>query len=347
MKVLQAQLTIMLLWALSPTTLATEFTHYEDDVATLLQEYRRDQYSGFQFDRGVEPSLLQMHDEQGGQVKADFARGEINIDAVSQAALQQSIVRLLLTQFDPNEIDIQTANDFGLVNSSKKPFFYNQILDTDGKPIEFEWRAQRYAKHLLQRSRYENGRYWVTIPMSANHTQIAGGKYVAFAQSASVRHQVPVSLVMAIMETESSFNPMARSRSNALGLMQVKANTAGRDYFALIKGYQHTPSAAYLYQPESNIDLGAGYLRILQQRYLKGIDDPLKLEYAVIASYNGGSGNLWKSLNPQGNKRNAIARINRMSSTDFYWFLTNRHNRKETQNYVKKVTAKQRKYLQL
>jgi membrane-bound lytic murein transglycosylase C len=68
---------------------------------------------------------------------------------------------------------------------------------------------------------------------------------------------------MAIMETESAFNPMARSRSNALVLMQITADTLGRDYFKLIKGYAHTPSSAYLYQPAKNIEIGSGYLSIL------------------------------------------------------------------------------------
>jgi membrane-bound lytic murein transglycosylase C len=93
--------------------------------------------------------------------------------------------------------------------------------------------------------------------------------------------------------------------------------------------------------------VAAGYLSILSNRYLKGIRDPKKLEYAVISSYNGGAGNLWRSLDRKGNKTKAIARINKMSTKDFYWFLTNRHIREETRNYVKKVTGKKTKYMNL
>ncbi|MDG1474134.1 MAG: transglycosylase SLT domain-containing protein, partial [Porticoccaceae bacterium] len=174
-----------------------------------------------------------------------------------------------------------------------------------------------------------------------------GGKYVQYVKSAGQQYNIPISLVMAIMETESSFNPFARSQSNALGLMQIKADTAGRDYFEIIKGYQHTPSSAFLYNPKNNIEVAAGYLSILQNRYLKGITDPKKLEYAVISSYNGGAGNLWRSLNKSGNKKQAIRRINRMSQKEFYWFLTNRHIRQETQHYVKKVMGKKYKYSNL
>jgi len=93
--------------------------------------------------------------------------------------------------------------------------------------------------------------------------------------------------------------------------------------------------------------VAAGYLSILGNRYLVGIQDPKKLEYAMISSYNGGAGNLWRSLNKKGNKTQAIARINKMSTEEFYWFLTNRHIRKETRNYLKKVNGKKTKYINL
>ena len=93
--------------------------------------------------------------------------------------------------------------------------------------------------------------------------------------------------------------------------------------------------------------MAAGYLSILGNRYLVGIKHPKKKEYAIISSYNGGAGNLWLSLDRKGNKTKSLARINKMSVSEFYWFLTNRHIRKETRNYVKKVSGKQAKYANL
>ena len=94
-------------------------------------------------------------------------------------------------------------------------------------------------------------------------------------------------------------------------------------------------------------EVAAGYLRILATRYLSGIKHPKKLEYAMISSYNGGAGNLWRSLDKNGNKTKSLARINNMTVSEFYWFLTNRHIRGETRNYLKKVSGKQKKYLHL
>ena len=86
-------------------------------------------------------------------------------------------------------------------------------------------------------------------------------------------------------------------------------------------------------------------MSIMSNRYLDGIKDPKKLEYAMISSYNGGAGNLWKSLDKSGNKKRAVRRINQMSTKQFYWFLTNRHIRKETRDYLKKVNSRKEKYL--
>ena len=172
--------------------------------------------------------------------------------------------------------------------------------------------------------------------MVTTHKKLAGAKYVQYVLESTRSHRVKPSLVMAIMETESAFNPMTRSRSNALGLTQIKANTAGRDYFTRIKGYAHTPSSAYLYHPAQNIEIGSGYLSILARQYLACIKDLKKLEDAVIASYNGGADNLSRSLNSSGNRKQAIARINKMTTSEFYWFLTNRHIRGETRDYGRK-----------
>jgi membrane-bound lytic murein transglycosylase C len=330
------------LW-LSPA-LAIDFEDYDDDVAALLREYQSQSDSMGSF----KPSVLSFNATVDSNTLVDFEKGLILVAATTPEMLRQSIIDVLLTQIDPSVIDAKTAQDFGLINEkTNRPFFWEQVLDNNGKAVE-SWRpAANFADYLLRQRTFDGGRFRVSITMVETHKSIAGSKYIKYAQSAGSQHEISVPLMMAIMETESSFNPLARSRSNALGLMQIKADTAGRDYFNLIKGYQHTPSRSFLYSAENNIEVAAGYLSILSNRYLKGIRDPKKLEYAVISSYNGGAGNLWRSLDRKGNKTKAIARINKMSTKDFYWFLTNRHIREETRNYVKKVTGKKTKYMNL
>ena len=333
-----------------------ELSRYDADIAALLLEYQGDddvasllrEYQGNNPHSAInKPSILAITDENKSSTYVDFERGVILIESNNKSQLKKAIVQVLLTQVNPNLIDAKTAHDLGLTNKGKHPFFWGQILDHKGKAIKYPWRAKRFADYLIGKNHRKNAHKRIIIQMVAEHTKIAGAKYIQYAQASGGQYGVSPELIMAIMETESAFNPMAKSRSNALGLMQVKANTAGRDYFSIIKGYKHTPTSAYLYDPQKNIELATGYLKILSQRYLAGIKHPQKLEYAMISSYNGGSGNLWKSLNPSANRTKAIARINKMSVSEFYWFLTNRHIRKETRNYLKKVNSKQPKYTHL
>ena len=306
-----------------------------------------DDYHAESVDEGsMQPSVMSYHGSSAAETLVDFERGLITISTDDTTSIKQAAVEILLTQFDPGVIDASTASDFGLVNSkTQKPFFHGQIIDQDGLPIASVWRANRYVNYLIAREGSANPTRLV-IPMTSQHTAIAGNKYLGYAQAAGKKHRIPVPLIMAIIETESAFNPLARSRSNALGLMQIKADTAGRDYFSIINGEEHTPSSTYLYNPRNNVEVGTGYLSILADHYLAGIYHPLKLQYAIIASYNGGAGNLFNSLVKSGSKRAAIARINSMTADEFYWFLTNRHNRAETRNYARKVTDRMKKYSQ-
>ena len=323
---------------------ADELEHYPPEITALLREYKNTSDAN----GSTIPSIFSYRSDSSGETLIDFESGFIVVSSETISGLKQRIVEVLLTQVDPSVIDAHTAYDLGLINQkTKKPFFFGQIKDHDGESVASIWRAERFANFLIYNELKHAGDFSVVLSMVAMHKQLAGAKYVGYVLKSARLHRVKPALVMAIIETESAFNPMARSRSNALGLMQVKANTAGQDYFSQIKGYSHTPSSAYLYQPVQNIEIGSGYLSILAGRYLAGINDPIKLEDAMIASYNGGAGNLWRSLNSSGDRKRAIDRINKMTTREFYWFLTNRHIRSETRDYVRKVRTKMSKYQDL
>ena len=71
-------------------------------------------------------------------------------------------------------------------------------------------------------------------------------------------------LLTAVIITESSFNNWARSNRGAHGLMQIRPTT-GRELAAEVRvQWQGTPS---LYDPETNITLGAYYLNKLFLRF--------------------------------------------------------------------------------
>ena len=86
------------------------------------------------------------------------------------------------------------------------------------------------------------------------------------------------SYVLAIMKTESRFNPNARSYCGAMGLMQIMPNT----FVSVAKKNDLPYSRSDAWDIEKNIKIGVLYLESLYERYGK-------LDY-VSAGYNGGPG---------------------------------------------------------
>jgi soluble lytic murein transglycosylase len=90
-------------------------------------------------------------------------------------------------------------------------------------------------------------------------------------------------VVLALIRQESVFNPYARSRVGARGLMQLMPKTAKR--------YKGSVNDSHLVNPEINIDLGTKYIKTLMKRY-EG-----NLVY-VLAAYNAGESRVdrWREV---------------------------------------------------
>ncbi|MBV8853438.1 MAG: lytic transglycosylase domain-containing protein [Sinobacteraceae bacterium] len=85
------------------------------------------------------------------------------------------------------------------------------------------------------------------------------------AQAAALRPE----LLRAVIVVESAFNPRAVSRRGALGLMQLRPETA------------HRYGVADAFDPEQNVAAGARYLRDLLKRYGNDLE-------LTLAAYNAG-----------------------------------------------------------
>lgn len=102
---------------------------------------------------------------------------------------------------------------------------------------------------------------------------IPAGPFGSLIYEVAARYSLNPDLVAAIVRVESSFNPRARSRKGACGLMQLLPETARR--FGLRR--------KDLFDPAKNLDAGARYLRWLADRFGH---DPVR----VLAAYNAGEG---------------------------------------------------------
>ncbi len=106
------------------------------------------------------------------------------------------------------------------------------------------------------------------------------------------RYGLDANLVMAIIATESSFNPQARSGKNAQGLMQLLPQTAARF------------GVSDVWDPVQNLHGGMAYLRWLLDRF----DGNLQL---ALAAYNAGEGAVddYMGIPPYPETRNYVRKI--------------------------------------
>lgn len=128
---------------------------------------------------------------------------------------------------------------------------YAKITDSSGAAIQYTGKA---------------------VQSSGSHNR---NTFDIMIESIADRHGVDRGLVKAIMHTESSFNPMARSRVGAQGLMQLMPATAKR--------FQVNNS----YDPQQNIEGGVKYIKWLMNRFNGNMS-------LVLAAYNAGEGNVDK-----------------------------------------------------
>jgi len=136
-------------------------------------------------------------------------------------------------------------------------------------------------------------------------------KYENLIIETSHKYNLDPKIIASLINVESSYNANAKSNKNALGLMQIKLETA--NYIAALNN-EDSPTENHLYSPEINIKFGCMYLQYLNKKF--------KDIYTSLAAYNAGETRVRNWLNS--NYSNDGISLN---------FIPY----KETENYIKKI----------
>jgi soluble lytic murein transglycosylase-like protein len=107
----------------------------------------------------------------------------------------------------------------------------------------------------------------VFTPLAAKSS--AKPPFRELVEAAAARYSVDADLITSVIAVESNFDPKARSRRDARGLMQLLPETAAR------------LGVKDIYDPKENIDAGTRYLRDLLQKYGNNL-------VLALAAYNAG-----------------------------------------------------------
>ncbi len=186
----------------------------------------------------------------------------------------------------------------------------------------------------------QKDRVKVSYALPANNLSNQAKRYLPEVHTQAARYKLDPALLLAIIHTESSFNPLARSPIPAFGLMQIVPTSAGKDVSNFLQGKPLLLSPEYLFQADNNVEAGSTYIHLLTNRYFKNIRNEESRLYMSIAAYNTGPGNVAKTISGSKSLNQASIAANSMSADKVYTLMINNLPAQETRNYLQKVVKR-------
>lgn len=285
----------------------------------------------------------------------DFDSGEILVETLDdqdpQRSLRNAVVTTLLTPQDPRSVDLFSDKEIVLTDD-KEPYLLGLVLDQQNKPIRTPTDAEPFAAHLLEkrsatRTADQDGIkktvHYVTMSMVSNLPIKQAEKYRTLVHQFAQQYNISPSLVFAVIRTESNFNPYAVSSAPAYGLMQLVPTSGGREAYRKARGQDVAPSRDYLFDPANNVELGTAYLNVLTFNQLEAVDHNVSREYCVIAAYNTGPSNVFRTFSRD--RTTAVNQINSLQPAGVYDQLRKNLPYEETRHYLEKVTGYRKSFV--
>ena len=291
----------------------------------------------------------------------DFEKGEATIEIIvteeeslSEEAIEKKvedkIKELIISQGKTKDYDSSKEKAVPL---QETPVLENQVQTPSGEVVTKE-NLNESVKEIAEEVKIEKKEVTgddgekrqvveVKLELAPDHIRTRAEQYKAEVEKYCRKYDVNPAMAYAVMQTESSFNPKAKSYVPAYGLMQIVPSSAGQDCAQSLKKPFTQPTANYLYEPENNIEMGIHYLYLLNKRYYTGVTNQDSRDLCVIASYNTGAGNVARALRGDTKISKAIPQINAMSYDELFRYFE-RKLLPETQNYIRKVTERMNEF---
>jgi membrane-bound lytic murein transglycosylase C len=295
--------------------------------------------------------------EFGKDVKScsivDFDKGTVTIEVLAKPMdtagnevkikLARTIKRVLTSKGTIFQIPLeQRDSDYYALS---KPILANQVVTENGAAVSPK-NVTAFADSIVENSTITtdslsdtNELYKLTFPLAPNHLARRMAPYLPIVKKYCIKYDLNPAHVLAIIHTESYFNPMARSSENAIGLMQLVPEKGARQAWQFINNVDTAiPRAEYLYDPKTNIELGCAYLYILKNRIFGDVINTDCRLYCSIAGYNTGSGNVAYAFVGERKLAPAIQAINSINDADrVYYELVHKLPFVETRYYLENV----------
>lgn len=344
-----------------------EDTAFSDYTERLEEEFRayKNELKKFWNEPEISTQKEWVHysDDKKSRSKVDFQKSRMVVEVIAKD--EKSAKKEMLKQIayiaskdtkeviETDELQKRVAKLSQTEQKKKLEIDAQPILQTvlfDKKPTEID--VTNYAKKSLDENKIDQKKsklkdqiiYKVSIALPSDTRLKRASIYKADVMQNAKRFDIPAALIFAVMQTESDFNPFAKSNIPAYGLMQIVPHSAGRDTYRFLYKRDGMPTATYLYNGKKNIVMGTSYFHILYYKYLKSIKNPQSRLYCAIAAYNTGAGNIAWAYTKTHSMKKAAPLINAMNSEEVYAHLLKHLRYDEPKHYLKNVRTRMSAY---
>ena len=323
--------------------ISREYEAYEADQRRQMEEMEREILSKWEeFRQDTREENVEYSADKNSRSSVNYKEGTVEVEVIVDSKDPQA------KQKAQTEIQKRLTDIAGSKNTGQ------QLKTSQGSEVTSA-NSQSFAKETVQKKKVkavtynardgqERTKYSVKVTMVPNHIQIRAGDYKDEVSKQAKRFDINPAVAMAVMHTESFFNPKARSHIPAYGLMQLVPKSGARDAYIYIYKKDRLLKSDYLYIPPNNIELGCAYLSINRHRYFKGISDDEKANLCIIAAYNTGPGNVAKALTGSTSLKAAVTVANQHDTDWLRQKLLRDLPYSETKDYLKKVTERSALY---
>lgn len=204
------------------------------------------------------------------------------------------------------------------------------------------------SRPVIKPYRYPDGRRGsqlsLQLSLPENHLQQRAEIVRPFVENYCRRFNIDPELAMAIIHSESSFNPRAMStfpmgdgkNGHAYGLMQIVPHSGGAEAYKTL-GRSGQPTPTILFDPDKNLEIGIAYINRLKFHYFPGIQSRHSQQMMIAAAYNTGPGNAARAFTGKRDIAAAIIRINQLSGLQTQERLLRQLPYAETRRYLAKI----------
>ena len=326
-----------------------EFTNYVRNQEKLYQDFKdavEEKWGSFRF--STKKVYVDYDEDLNARSSINFDKGAVEVEVIvedepNKSSTEKKKAGEKLLQEKIGSIVTKKAED-------KQLLLKDQLVTLRGEKVSSK-NAGVYAKEIIEKQtvtkkkiKSKDGKtrikYSVKITMLPNHLEIRANRFKHEVLKQSKRFNIDPAVAFAIMHTESSFNPRARSHIPAYGLMQLVPESGARDAFNHVYKEDRLLKGSYLYVPANNIELGCAYISKIRFIYFRKVKDEKSAYFCTISAYNTGAGNVARAMTGETRLDVATNKINSMNSDKVYKTLKKKLPYAETRNYLEKVTGR-------